>query len=221
MAIIIDGRYVDIAKKIWGKEHKIFPSFCHANLQKQVCSHPDITLTQIDDIFICCPESYEYYKKILGNKVFSGQTQLFSHYPSDIAYNVLVYKNIAMGKKENIDPVVLSELKKRNIELINISQGYAKCSCCVCDEGIITADEGIFKTLKQAGINALKVTQGYVELRGYDYGFIGGASGIIDGKLTFFGDVSAHPDFLNIQAFCNFDYVKDVPLTDVGTIFCI
>ena len=221
MAIIIDERYLDIARKVWGKESEIFPSFCHTDLQPQVASHTDMTLTKIDDIFVCCPKSYEHYKNVLGNRVVMGQTKLSSHYPNDIAYNVVVYKNIALGKKTNADNVVLEEIKKRNIKFIDVSQGYAKCSCCVCENGIITEDESIFKALNENGINCLKITQGLVKLKGFNYGFIGGASGFVNGRLTFFGDVTKHPDYLKIKNFCDFDYLKEIPLTDVGTIFCI
>ena len=102
-----------------------------------------------------------------------------------------------------------------------MNQGYAKCSTAVCDRGIITADETIYSACCENGINALKITQGNVKLSGYEYGFIGGASGIIDGKLTFFGDIRKHPDYLKIKEFCDFDYIPDFALTDVGTIMCI
>lgn len=221
MAIIIDRRFLEKAQKLWGKEHEIFPSFCHTNLPEPVSAHPDMTLTPIEDIFVCCPESYEYYKKILGDRVVLGQTSLSSHYPYDIAYNVLIFKNIAIGKLEFVDPVVINELNKRSIKLINVNQGYAKCSSAVCKSGVITADEGIYKALVDNNVNALKITPGYVELTGYDYGFIGGATGVVDGVLTFFGDVSKHPDFQRIKEFCDFNYFTDFSLTDVGTIFCI
>lgn len=221
MTIIIDARFFDIAKKMWGSEHEIIPSFIHTNLQKPISSHPDMTITPVGDTLVCCPESFTHYKKFLGNRVIMGQATLSSHYPNDIAYNVLICKNKAFGKKEHIDRVVLQELDKRNIELINVNQGYAKCSSAVFKNGVITADDTIFDALVKNNIKALKITSGNIKLEGYDYGFIGGASGVISGKLTFFGDVTKHPDYLKIKEFCSFDYFKNFPLTDVGTIFCI
>lgn len=221
MAIIIDARYKDLASKLWGDKHEIIPSFSHENLQTPVSAHPDMTLTQIGEIFVCCPESFAYYKNILKGRVKAGIRTLSPHYPNDIAYNVLIYKNKAFGKKEHLDEVVLDELKKRNIELINVNQGYAKCSGAVCEEGVITADNSIFEALIKNNINALKITPGHVKLSGYDYGFIGGASGVIDGKLTFFGNLGHHPDFLKIKNFTSFDYYEDFSLLDIGTIFCI
>ena len=219
--LIIDARFIDIAEKKWGSKHKIIPSYICCNLQAPVSSHPDMTITQIGDVFVCAPESYEYYKRFLGERLLCGKTYLSSHYPNDIAYNVLIYKDIALGKIDYIDPVVSDELKKRNIRLVNVNQGYAKCSCAVCDDGVITADDSIYKALCECGINSLKITPGNVKLEGYDYGFVGGASGVIDGNLTFFGDVSKHPDYLKIKEFCDFDYFSEFPLTDIGTIFCI
>lgn len=219
--IIIDSRFLDIAEKLWGNKHKIVPSFSCKNLQPQVSSHPDMTITPISDVFVCCPESFDYYKEYLGEKLIKGETRLSSHYPNDIAYNVLIYKEFAFGKINFLDPVVKEVLKEKNIELIDVNQGYAKCSSAVAKNGVITADKGIYETLVKNNINALKINEGYVKLTGYDYGFIGGASGIIDGKLTFFGDVTLHPDFLKIKDFCEFDYIEDFELTDVGTIFCI
>ena len=219
--IIIDARYEEIAKKQWGSQYEIIPSYCNKNLAEPVSYHPDMSLCRIRDCFVCCPESYDYYKRIITKNLIKGKTELNSHYPNDIAYNILVYGEFAFGKKEYIDPVIKEILKKQNIEIININQGYAKCSCAVSDKGIITADSGIYDELTKNSINALKITPGFVKLSGYDYGFVGGASGEIDGILSFFGDVSKHPDFENIKNFCEFDFICDFPLTDVGTIYCI
>jgi len=221
MKLIVDRRYIDVAQKRWGNRCEIIPSFLCEKLQEPVCAHPDMTLTQIDDIFVCCPKSYEYYREFLGDRVVKGKTELSSHYPGDIAYNVLIYKGFAFAKAECTDDVVKEELKKRKIELINVNQGYAKCSSAVCKEGIITADESIYSACLKCGINVLKINPGYVKLTGYDYGFIGGASGEINGKLTFFGDISKHPDYEKIKFFCVYDYISDFPLTDIGTIMCI
>lgn len=219
--IIIDSKFSDVAEKLWGNKHKIIPSFSCEKLQPQVASHPDMTIVPVGDVFVCCPESFDYYKAYLGKKLIRGETKLSPHYPNDIAYNVLIYKDFAFGKEDFLDPVVKKVLKDKNIKLINVNQGYAKCSSAVTKNGVITADKGIYEALVKNGVNALKINEGHVKLKGYDYGFIGGASGIIDEKLTFFGDVTQHPDFLKIKDFCEFSYIEDFELTDVGTIFCI
>ena len=60
-------------------------------------------------------------------------------------------------------------------------------------------------------------------LSGYDYGFLGGASGLADGVLWFAGDLSRHPDFDKIMDFLDrreiaVRWFPDIPLTDVGSI---
>jgi hypothetical protein len=221
MAIIISREFIDTAVLKWGKKYEIIPSFECEKIQKPVSCHPDMTLMQIEDIFVCSPDSYSYYKGYLGSRVICGNTELSSHYPRDIAYNVLVYKNYAFAKADCTDTVVKEELNKRNIKLLNVSQGYAKCSAAVCDSGVITADESIYKECIKNDVPVLKVTPGHVKLTGYDYGFIGGASGIVDGNFLFFGDVSKHPDFEKIKSFSKCEYFDDFPLTDIGTIFSI
>ena len=220
MAIIVDRRFLKIAQRYF-TEQKIIPSFCSEKIQKPICAHPDMALCQIGEKIVCSPDSFKYYRECLGKEVLCGETSLFCDYPYDIAYNVLVYKNFAFCKEEYADFCVKEELRRQNIEIININQGYAKCSAVVCDEGIITADEGIYRAVKSCGINALKITPGFVVLPGYDYGFIGGASGIVDGKLAFFGDIRQHPDYSKISDFCDFNYIPDFPLTDIGTIYSI
>lgn len=219
--IIIDARYKELAEKQWGSKYEIIPSFCNKKIAEPVSYHPDMSLCCIDDVFVCCPESYDYYKEFIGDKLIPGKTSLNCNYPEDIAYNVLVYKDYAFGRTEYIDEVLKEELRRKNITLIDVNQGYTKCSCAVCDEGVITADEGIYQKLQEKGINALKIAPGFVELAGYDYGFIGGVSGKIEGVLTFFGDVSKHADFEKIKSFCKINFIYDFPLTDVGTFYCI
>ena len=52
------------------------------------------------------------------------------------------------------------------------------------------------------GIDVLLISPGYIDLPGLDYGFIGGASGLIGkNKLFFTGRLNAHPDYNRIVDF--------------------
>lgn len=61
-------------------------------------------------------------------------------------------------------------------------------------------------------------------MRKLDYGFIGGATGLIDNNtLAVNGDINSHPDSEQIKLFChkyNVDIIslKDDKLVDIGTI---
>ena len=106
---------------------------------------------------------------------------------------------------------------------VSSRQGYSRCSVCVVnDNAIITADEGICRSAKAHGIDVLKIRPGYIDLPGFDYGFIGGASfKLSDTKLAFTGGLDKHPDAERIIEFAslhNIDivYITDKPAFDIG-----
>ena len=111
------------------------------------------------------------------------------------------------------------------LELINVKQGYTKCNCVVVDgHSIITSDQGIIGTLKKyPDIDVLPICQGFVSLDGFEYGFLGGASGRVGDEIIFNGDLSAHPDYDSIGRFIasrhlQLKFFPEYPLTDVGSI---
>lgn len=101
-------------------------------------------------------------------------------------------------------------------ERIQVRQGYARCSTCVVDEGsVITSDAGIEKAAVRHGIDVLGIRPGYIELEGFDTGFIGGASfKISPERLAFTGRLDAHPDVARIESFLRERGVEPVYLTD-------
>ena len=225
--LLIDNRYIDIAEKKWGSEFSILPSFTLENVDKPVCCHPDMSIVRVGNTYICEKMSFEYYKKLLPDlNIISGDKTLSFHYPEDIAYNVLISENVAIGNFKYTDSVVKNELKKQNIKMQNTNQGYAKCASVSFKNSVITADLSIYNSAAEIGLNALLISEGNVRLSGYSYGFLGGASGFIDNRLLFFGDITHHPDFERIKDFIEnqnveIDYIENYPLTDVGTIIGI
>ena len=106
---------------------------------------------------------------------------------------------------------------------VSSRQGYSRCSVCVVnDNAIITADEGICRSAKAHGIDVLKIRPGYIDLPGFDHGFIGGASfKISDTKLAFTGRLDSHPDAEQMIGFASLHsvdivYITDKPAFDIG-----
>lgn len=88
---------------------------------------------------------------------------------------------------------------------------------------VITADTGIASALESRGLAVLRIRPGYVNLPGYDMGFLGGTSGRIGDAVWFNGDLSRHPDHLAIRTFIRGRglEVVDFPgieLVDIGSI---
>lgn len=191
------------------------------NIEWQINSHADIQLIHIkDNIFVCEPSI-----KVDFDVIF-GQTELFSVYPNNIAYNGLLIGNNFFHKLDKTDPEILKNLE--NVSLHNVKQGFARCSTLVLSEKYaITADKGMFDALTSAKIETLLIENGHIDLEGYDYGFIGGSGFKIDAKtVCFTGKLDHHPSFLSIVEFITnidmqIDYLTDDKIFDVGSILPI
>lgn len=138
-------------------------------------------------------------------------------YPYNTELNAAaVGKNLFCLKKRTNTNILHSGL----YNIVNVRQGYAKCSICIADDNsIITADTKIHEKARELNINSLLIKQGDVKLNGYGYGFIGGASGKItlcngNDSIVFFGNAEKHSDYKKIVEFCQNKGVKVISLSD-------
>ncbi len=230
--ILVDARFYDEICSLWGEDYRILPSYVSNLLAQPVCAHPDMTICSLGEgVYVCSYDSFSYYSRILSDcniKLVQGSTRLKSNYPDDIAYNVARAGKYLIGHKDFSDPVLLQAAKEKGLLFYPSKQGYAKCSSCIISENaLITSDPSIARSAQEAGIDVLKIRSGYVKLKGYDCGFIGGACGLMPtGELLCFGDISQHPDYDEIYKFCkkygvNLKFLKNRPLEDIGTILSI
>jgi len=162
----------------------------------------------------------------------SGQTlvsarpgELGHDYPECAAFCALCLDRYFVHNLGITNPRLLAAAKAAGKTPVDVRQGYARCSCAAVDgRSVITADPGIAAALDALGdVDVLTVAPGHVLLPGFEYGFIGGASGRVGDELVFSGDLSAHPDFEAIEAFVTsrgvrLRYFPEFPLTDIGSI---
>ncbi len=225
--IIVDNRFTHIARARWGDSYEILPSKTVDGLASPVSAHPDMTLCNVEDTWVAEKTAHDYYCKVLPEEtILCGNTALGRNYPQDIAYNVLISEHTAFANVQHMDSVLKRVLEEKKCSVVPVKQGYAKCSVAVAGKCMITADIGIKTQAERCGFSVLLISQGDVRLSGYNYGFIGGASGFIDHTLFFFGDITKHRDFEKIKGFLEenrvlFSYIPDFPLTDVGTLIGI
>ena len=229
--MIVDNRYAETARKSWGEMYEIIPSVTCQSLAEPVSAHPDMVLFKTGKReFICAPDVYEEYKRMLqpiGVDLICGKKELKSNYPEDIAYNILKTDSSAFGKFSETEETIKKYLEAENIKMINVKQGYSKCSVCSFAGGAITADESLYSALLADGQDTLKIPCGEIFLRGYDYGFIGGASGENDdGELFFFGDLKMLSFGEKIIRFLEekkkkIHQISGITPIDVGTIMFI
>lgn len=203
-------------------------------LQAGVASHTDMLLFIGFDRLFCHARYYEKNKRLIDSLVAYSQLALTlsdepvgAKYPSDVLFNACLIGNKLVCNKKTVSRLILDAAIENNYEIINVPQGYTKCSICtVSDNAIITADHPIATACKAIGIDVLEISEGYVSLPPYSHGFIGGASGTCDDNVYFCGSLDTHPDGVTIKDFCR-SYGKqalsltDSALIDVGTIFFI
>lgn len=171
------------------KEIDYLETIDNPGLDKRIADHPDLSVFVIDRKNIIVDKNvFSYYKDNLpGINVLSGDS-VEINYPKDALYNVVKFKSYFIHNdftEKNIDKT----LKKFGYEFLKVKQGYTRCSSIVLNESIITADYGIYKSLKDK-INIKLIDTEKIELDGFDQGFLGGTCGMLDRKnLIFNGDI--------------------------------
>lgn len=154
----------------------------------------------------------------------TGDSVLSPDYPKCAAYNVLLLDKLAVFNPKCIDSFVKSQLDQMGLVQVPVRQGFARCSVCVVNaSAVITADHGIANALRTHGVSVLEIQPGYIELPGYNYGFIGGATFLLSpNRLAFTGSIRHHPDYDRIIAFLNKHdvepvYLTNQPIFDIGS----
>ncbi len=199
----------------------------HPLLPEPVASHADLQLCHLGGDEIVAAFGNRKLAEQLSGYGFkvSVSSPLAAEYPGDAMLDCAIIKDRCFGNSRAIDPAVNNGCKKQKIELVPVRQGYAKCSVCIVDEdSIITSDASIAKAAGKAGMDVLVIRGGHIMLKGYDTGFIGGCSGLLDkNRIAFTGSLRHHPDGARIRTFLHSKKIDcleltDGPLADVGSI---
>jgi hypothetical protein len=197
------------------------------SLAKPVQTHPDMQFHHLGgQKIVCLPEKERSdCKKLLdmGFELIKYKNAVSQDYPHDIALDAARVGQFLLCVPEFTDRAILNYCQKNQIHILPVSQGYAKCSVCVVDSNsIITADISIAKRAIENGIKVLRIKPGYINLPGYDTGFIGGCCGKISrNKLFVCGDLKHHPDYYEFLAFLaerkiTIEMLGGEQLTDIG-----
>lgn len=214
------------------KEFDIIQLPPDASLPEAVNGHSDLLIFKIDNKLVTRKSYYRTAKDKIdlicekcGLELILSDAEAGDKYPNDCGLCAAVSGRNIICIKASADGEILRLADDLGYNLLNVPQGYSKCSCAVLADGaIITADRGIAKNTKGAGIDTLVIAPGHIDLPGYDFGFIGGATGLCGNKLYFSGNLNSHPDHKAIEEFAqkhNTECISlsDEKLYDVGSIF--
>ncbi|MBW9156586.1 DUF6873 family GME fold protein [Clostridium tagluense] len=198
-------------------------------LYEAICGHPDMLMHICDhSIMVHKDMSNEFIQELdlLNYKVYKSNSTLQSLYPYDICLNALCIGNLFVHSVNYTDSSLLSFFKDKKI--VNVKQGYTKCSTCIVNNhAVITSDVSIAKALSLEKIDVLLVPPGDILLPGLNYGFIGGATGLLcDNVLAFYGHLDNYLYGKEVLKFLNKHKVEPVflrngKLVDRGSIFRI
>lgn len=202
------------------------------SLPEAVNGHSDLLIFKLDNKLVTRKSYYRTAKDKIdiicekcGLELILSDAESGDKYPNDCGLCAAVSGRNIICRKASADEVILHFADDFGYSVLDVHQGYSKCSCAVLADGaIITADRGIAKVTECAGIDTLVVTPGHIDLPGYDFGFIGGATGLCGNKLYFCGNLNFHPDHIAIKEFAqkhNTECISlsDEKLYDVGSIF--
>ena len=223
---VMSDKYPCFVKEIEKLGHTVISSDTVDTFPIPEQKHADMQILPINNDIFLVNECTVLAEKLPKERLLFCNKKAGNKYPEDILLNFLYLNNTLYGKLSAIDKNLLDYCKENNIRTVNINQGYARCSTLVLNKkAVITSDLSIEKALKKDGVEVLLISSGSIVLDGYDYGFIGGASGKIEeNTIAFFGNVTSHPDYKKIENFCdNHNLSINVicpymPLTDIGGI---
>lgn len=179
---------------------------------KGISGHPDVFLCKIG-----CRDNSPLF--------FASRNDLGMEYPYDSSYNAACTGKYFIHNFSCTAPALLHAARELGMIMIDVPQGYAKCSTAIVDEdSIITYDRGIAGACSSyPSLDVLLISPGNIRLDGYRTGFIGGCSGRIGDTFIFNGDVSQHPDFALMIDFVESKgltakWFPEYQLTDIGSI---
>ena len=181
-----------------------------------------------DTVFVLneCTSLKGNLKKYFPNAIEISKN-IDKDYPNNVMLNCVVLSDKLICNTKTIADEVLQMATNDNLKIINVNQGYTKCSTCIVNENaIITSDKSIYKSCRNE-MDVLLIRQGYIELSGTDYGFIGGSSFKYNrNTLIFTGNIKLHPDYESIKSFAQNHNTKLLNLTenkiiDIGGIIPI
>lgn len=228
--VVVDGRIPrEIEEELYKREIKIIKTERVKTLYNAISYHPDIIMSHLGNNKIViaknAPGKFVYNLENEGFEIIVGKNEVQEKYPKDIFYNICISGEDVICNEKFTDDVLLEEIYKSHRRIINIKQGYAKCSISLVDEGVfVTSDEGIHTILIREKKEALLIESGFISLFDMNYGFIGGASGKIShNEISFYGDLFNHKDSEKIRNFAQGKGNKVVSLgknklMDLGTL---
>ena len=196
--------------------HDLEPVWLKSNphVDERLSGHADLSAVQIGKSVILSEylNPCEQIHKIVGVEYVPDPQQAVYPYDAGLNFCIVGDKLFFNPKTANAKLVEKCGCK----QFIPVKQGYTKCSICVIDENsIITSDKRIAEAAENAGMDALYLSEPFVKLDGFGYGFIGGAAfKISETDIAFTGKIVDTIVERKIESFLSSRNINPIYLTD-------
>lgn len=213
--IIMSDEKSDINESI-RRNYNIIPTDTVNELLPLESRHADMQCLRIENTFFVLKEAVNLRNKLcsIGLKVITTEEEITAKYPKNVLLNAVYMKRKLFCRTDATADVVKEYCKKHNIKLINVNQGYTKCSTALIGNSFLTADKGIYEAMTENGVEGLLINSGDIDLDGVDYGFIGGCSLLDNGTAYFTGDITKHKSYKIIKGFLKEHGIKTTCLSN-------
>lgn len=233
--LIVDSRITEKCERsLEGYGFYLIKLPADSTLGEAVRSHPDTVMFYSDGEIITTAEYCDDAAYIFSDireyapnvKISFTDDRRSDKYPHDCVMNALVIGNKIFCKTDTASASIKDFATRHGYTVIHTNQGYPSCSVLAFGNSAITADAGLASVLKNNGVKVTLINQGGISLPPHEYGFIGGASGVVDNKIYFFGNLDSHPDVKAIrEAILSEGYLpvslSDEELSDFGGIIAL
>ena len=232
--VLIGEKYFPVLQKpLTDLGLRVVPVPCNPLVDPRLSGHVDLSVLYPggDSVFLAPylkGSGIESEMAALGLNVLFPDISQSRLYPCDARMNVCIAGKTAFLNRKTVAQMIDEYLTRKGFKIFAVNQGYTGCSVCVLpNNGLITADRGVWEAAGYAGFDCLLIEPGHIELEGFDYGFIGGASfALDDSTVAFTGRFDAHPDKDCIMEHLKKHGVKPLfltqePIFDIGSAIVI
>ncbi len=201
--LIVDSRITNKCEIALEKEgFSLLKAPSDPSLGEAVSSHPDTLFFYSDGEIITTADYCDSAAYIFTDiremapwvKISFTDDIRGASYPNDCILNALVIGKKIFCRSDTVSRTIIRYAEKNQYEILHTNQGYPACTVLAFGNSAITADRGIGQTLQKHGIKVTYISTGSISLPPHQYGFIGGASGVVGKKVYFFGNLYSHPD---------------------------
>lgn len=216
--VLVSGEYPVLIERLHELGVETVQTLPDLRLPKPTAFHPDMQACILDGetIFVLRNSSLRKELRRWGIAVRETESQPGERYPQDVVCNAFVLNGRLIALLKGVDPAVLGYSQRIGLAVLPVKQGYASCSTMIVDtRSIVTSDPGIAQEMKSKGFQVLEIRPGYIELPGYDHGFLGGSCGLLGPDLmAVSGKLDLHPDGARIREFLQARGIFILELTD-------